>query len=126
MKPSTLGPARIAVLRLTYAFIATGLAVTVWPDILSPTGSQADVHTVVWALLGGISLMAAWGVFEPVRMLPVLVFEFVWKALWVGGFALRMAADTGLDDYASDTLFACAIGIVLVPLAFPWEGLRRP
>ena len=116
-----LSSRRLWILRATYAFIALGLFATAWPDILAPETTQADVDTAVLALLGGVSVMAAWGIFDPVRMLPILVFEFVWKVIWVVAFAMRMAADTGLDAYAMDTLFACALGIVIVPLALPWE-----
>jgi hypothetical protein len=45
----------------------------------------------------------------------------LWKAIWVLTSALPMWLGPGLDRYASDTLFACLIGVVLVPIAVPWR-----
>ena len=58
-------------------------------------------------------------------MLPVLLFEFLWKVIWVVAFALRMWLHQGLDQYATETLFACLMGIVLVPIAVPWGYVFR-
>lgn len=112
---------RLNILRAMYAFIAIGLGLTIWPEILFPDNTNADVYTVVSALLGALGLLCLLGLRYPLKMLPLLIFEFVWKLIWVIAFALRMALDTGLDTYAAETLFACAMGLILVPLALPWR-----
>ncbi len=111
---------RLNILRAMYLFIAVGLGLTIWPEILSPENSIADVDTVVSALLGALGLLCLLGLRYPQKMLPLLIFEFIWKLIWTLAFALPMALDIGLDTYASETLFACAIGLILVPLAIPW------
>ena len=117
MQVSTL---RLNGLRALYLFIAAGLGYAVWPEILFQTEPAANVHTVVLSLLGALGLLCLLGLRYPLTMLPLLIFELLWKVIWVLAFALPMALDTGLDAYAKDTLFACVIGLVLVPLAVPW------
>ena len=101
--------------------IALGLALTIWPEILSPDQRIANEDSVITSLLGAIALLAALGVRYPLKMLPILLFELVWKLIWVFGFAISNWMGTGLDTYAKETLFACLIGIILVPFAIPWD-----
>ena len=50
---------------------------------------------VVAALLTAMSLLAFLGLRHPVRMLPLLVFESLWKLIWLGvvGVPHLMAGD---------------------------------
>ncbi len=104
-----------------YLFISTGLILTIWPDIIFPDQRLANQNSVVQALLGALALVSLLGIRYPLKMLPILIFELIWKLIWVLGFALPIWMDDGLDIYASETLFACIIGVVLVPIAIPWR-----
>ena len=108
-----------------YLFIATGLALTVWPAIVAPSNTAANANTVVRALLGALAVLCAVGLRYPLQLLPLLLFELLWKVIWVVAFALRMWLHQGLDEYASETLFACLMGVVLVPIAVPWGYVLR-
>ena len=111
---------RLNILRAMYLFIAMGLGITIWPEIIFFNGGQADSDTVIYALLGTLAVLSLVGVRYPLQMLPVLLFELIWKLIWAVAFALRMWLNNGLDEYAAEVLAACAIGLVLVPLAIPW------
>jgi hypothetical protein len=111
---------RLYLLRAMYALIAVGLGLTIWPLIMTPP-FNADAGSVVRALLCALAVLAALGIRYPLKMLPLLVFELLWKVIWVAASALPMLLGSGLDVYASETLFACLIGVVLVPLVIPWR-----
>jgi hypothetical protein len=108
-----------------YLLIAVGLGLTIWPTIISPPSVVANSGSVVRSLLGALALVSLLGLRYPLQMLPLLIFELLWKVIWIVAFALPMWTGPGLDAYASETLFACAIGVVLVPLVLPWEYLYR-
>ncbi|MEO8999200.1 MAG: hypothetical protein ABI283_08245 [Rhodanobacter sp.] len=108
-----------------YLLIAVGLGITIWPSIVAPHGTVANEDTVIEALLGALAVVSALGLRYPLKMLPILLFELLWKLIWVVAFALRMWLVTGLDEYASQTLFACLIGVVLVPIVMPWGYVFR-
>ena len=122
---SEVSTLRLWLLRAMYLFIAVGLALTVWPAIITPLSSVANANTVVRSLLGALAVLCVLGLRYPLRMLPLLLFELLWKLIWVVAFALRMWLHQGLDQYASETLFACLIGVVLVPLVLPWGYVFR-
>lgn len=121
---SEVSTLRLYLLRGMYLLIAVGLGITIWPGILVP-GNVTHMGSVVRAMLGALALVALWGVRYPVRMLPVLLFEFMWKLIWVVAFALGPWLHGGLDADRRETLFACVMGIVLVPIAVPWGYVFR-
>ncbi|MGY1410754.1 hypothetical protein ACW5EG_14415 [Luteimonas sp. A611] len=114
---------RLWLLRAMYALIAVGLGLTIWPLILAPPAT-ADEGSVIHALLGALAVMAALGVRYPLKMLPLLLFELLWKLLWIAASALPVWLGPGLDAYGTETFFACLMGVVLVPLVVPWGYVR--
>ncbi|MBK6489189.1 MAG: hypothetical protein IPF98_20595 [Gemmatimonadetes bacterium] len=112
---------RLYVLRAMYTLMAVGLALTFWPSILSPNELSTGPSSVVRALLGAISLLAALGIRYPAQMLPLLLFELAWKVIWVLAFGVPAWRVGQLDAYGSETLVNCLMGVVLVPLVLPWR-----
>ncbi len=122
---SEVSTLRLYLLRGMYLLMAVGLGITIWPSIIAPSASIADEGTVISALLGALAVVAALGLRYPLQMLPILLFELLWKLIWVVAFALRMWLASGLDDYAAQTLLSCLMGVVLVPIVIPWGYVFR-
>ena len=64
-------------------------------------------------------------------MLPVLLFELLWKLVWVGIVALPAWRQDQLGTYGMATLIECLPVFVLFPLVIPWRYalaryLRKP
>jgi hypothetical protein len=115
---------RLYLLRAMYLFIAVGLAIfKLGPAILHPENLSPQ-DSVVISLLGAFALLAVVGIRYPLKMLPLLFFEFVWKVIWVLAFGLPLLLSGQLDPNVSfggtETLINCLVGIVLVPLVTPW------
>ena len=116
---------RLYLLRAMYLLIGVGLGISLWPSLIASSGAVADAGTVVKALLGALSLLCVLGLRYPLRMLPLLIFELLWKIIWVVAFALPLWLTDRLDAYGQETLFACMIGVILVPLVIPWGYVYR-
>ncbi len=115
---------RLYVLRAMYLFMAVGLAIfKLGPAILHPENLSPQ-DSVILSVLGAFALLAVVGIRYPLKMLPLLFFEFVWKAIWILVFGLPLLLSGGLDQNVSfggtETLIACLVGVVLVPLVTPW------
>jgi hypothetical protein len=111
---------RLYVLRAMYAFMFVGLAIVKWPAILNPPPGLSNAGSVVGSVLAAISLLALLGIRYPVRMLPLLMFEFLWKFIWVLGWGIPPLFSEQLTPEAEQTLISCLVGVVLVPLVMPW------
>ena len=81
--------------------------------------------SVVRSVLTAVSLLAFLGLRYPVKMLPLLLFEFGWKLIWVLAFGLPQWRGGQLTAASGETLFGCLMGLVLVPLAVPWGYVLR-
>ena len=118
--PSDVSTFRLYVLRAMYAFIFAGLALARWPGILNPPPGISNAETVVGMFLGAMSLLAVLGILHPVKMLPLLFFELLWKVMWVVGWGLPLWSAQQLAPDSEQTLISALVGVVLVPLAIPW------
>jgi hypothetical protein len=116
--------ARLLALRALYALIAVGLAAFVWPHWLAQLPTPAHYHGVVMTMLVAFSVLSALGIRYPLQMLPILLWELLWKGLWLLAVALpRWSAGT-MDAATTQTAFDCAT-VLLVLLALPWPYLWR-
>ena len=111
---------RLYLLRAMYAFMAIGLAIYRLPAIFNPPANLSTMGSVVLSVLAGIALLAVLGIRHPIKMLPLLFFEFLWKAVWVLAFALPQWSAGQLAPDAQAVLINNFVGIVLVPLVMPW------
>ncbi len=110
---------RLYLLRAMYVFIVVGLAVQKWPGILNPPADIPHMGTVVGSVLGAVMLLAVLGIRYPLKLLPLLFFELVWKSMWVLMWGLPLWSTGQLTPDRQETLIACLVGIVLVPLVMP-------
>jgi hypothetical protein len=111
---------RLYLLRAMYAFMFVGLALTRWPGILNPPAGISNAATVVGSVLAAISLLALLGIRYPLKMLPLLFFELLWKVLWVLMWGLPLWSAQQLTPDSEQMLISALVGVVLVPLAMPW------
>lgn len=109
---------RLYLLRAGYLVIAVGLALMMWSGIVRPPENLPLMNTVVRSVLGAVSLLALLGIRYPLKMLPLLFFELLWKTIWVFAFGLRAANRLNAD--MKETMFNCIFGILLVLIVVPW------
>jgi hypothetical protein len=117
---SDVSTLRLYLLRAMYAFTFVGLVLYRWPAILNPPPGISNAGTVVAMFLGAMSLLAALGIRYPLKMLPLLFFELLWKVMWVAAWGIPLWTSQQLAPDSQETLISNIVGIVLVPLAIPW------
>ena len=113
---------RLNLLRAMYLVLVIGLGATVVPDIVSHGPGERGV---IASLLGAVWLLAFVGLRYPLRMLPLLFFEFVWKLLWMLAYGLPQWTSGQRPPTFADDFFNIALGVILVPLVLPWSWLWR-
>ena len=121
---SELSTFRLYLLRAMYLFMAVGLAIFELPRLLHPA-NLSRLDSVVLSVLGAFALLAVVGIRYPIKMLPLLLFELLWKSIWVLAFGLPLLLSGELDPNTTETLTACLMGVVLVPLVMPWGYALR-
>ena len=110
---------RLYLLRAMYLLIVVGLGVVLWPGIIEHSKPWTLNGGVVKCMLASFSLLALLGLRYPLRMLPVLMWEFVWKAIWLGIVAYPQWAAGTIDEATAATAMECMVA-VLIPIVMPW------
>jgi hypothetical protein len=82
------------------------------------------MNTAVRSLLGAVCLLCGLGLRYPLKMLPVLLFELVWKTIWILSFGLPLWLKGRLTGDFAETMFNCLFTVILVPL-LPWGYIYR-
>ncbi len=118
---SEVSTLRLYLLRAMYVFMFVGLVLARWPAILNPPPGLSNAGSVVGSVLFALSLLALLGIRYPVKMLPLLFFEFLWKFVWLLGWGIpSFFSEQALSPEAQETLISVLVGVVLVPLVMPW------
>lgn len=116
---------RLYLLRAAYLLFAVGLAVFIWPGIIRPPADLPHLNAAIRSLLGGLSLLFFLGVRYPLKMLPMLLFELVWKSIWLLAFALPRWFAGQLDGEMQAEFSTYVISVILVAVVLPWRYMIR-
>jgi hypothetical protein len=111
---------RLYALRAAYLLLAVGLGRFVWPTVIHHTNELAATAGVRFGLLAGLGLTAALGLKYPVQMLPLLLFELTWKAIYLSAFALPLWSAHQINPAVSKDVGACLMVVIFIPL-IPWR-----
>lgn len=111
---------RLYLMRSAYAFMGLGLVAVKWPLFIAPPASWPLAQSVVDSLLAAMGLLALVGLRYPVRMLPVLLLESLWKLLWLGVVALPAARSGDMSAAMSEVVVVCSL-VVVILVAIPWR-----
>lgn len=111
---------RLYMLRAAYLVMATGLGVYIWPVVIHHTNELAATQGVRFALLAGLGATAALGLRYPLQMLPTLLFELIWKAIYLIAFALPLWSAHQINAAIAEDIKAVVMVVVFIPL-IPWR-----
>src|SRR5580693_1981173 len=109
---------RLTVMRVGYLVLFGGLAVSEWPGLIHHQGWTSSLG-VAASLLAALSLLAGLGIRYPLQMLPVLLFEFGWKAIWLIAIALPRWLAHDVDPATWRMTIICLAAMIVVPLLIP-------
>lgn len=114
---------RLYVLRGVYLVGAVGLAVSVWPVLLDHSPDWARTHGTVAGMMGGLSVMSLLGLRYPLKMLPILVFELVWKSIYLLAVSLPLWRAGQLDGDVLGNARTCLGSVIVLLIILPWPYL---
>lgn len=111
---------RLYLLRVMFALLGLWQGSITWSAILHRSHPWIFWHGVGISLLGALTLLSLLGIRYPVKMMPLLFFEFVWKLIWVLAAWLPLWMAHRLDADTAENFFSIFAGVVIVPLLLPW------
>jgi hypothetical protein len=115
---------RLNLMRVGYAFMGFGLVAFKWPLLVTHPDPWPLYEGVETCLLVGMSVLALLGLRYPVRLLPILLFECVWKLIWLSVVAVPQLAAGTMDAATRAVMLNCLLAVVVVAVV-PWRHVWR-
>jgi hypothetical protein len=114
----------LCLLRVGYALLAFMMGSAVWPALLHHETwplTLGPFESVGNSMLAGLSLLSVAGLRYPLKMLPLLLFETTWKAIWLIVVALPLWLNHApVPDDVAQTAQACLMAVIF-PILIPWR-----
>ena len=103
---SEVSPFRLNVLRAMYVFIVVGLGLYHWPKVIDPETHWELIQGQALCMISAFSLLCLIGIRLPLLMLPILLWEVVWKTLWLVLVPLPQLIAGHIDEAIKPSIFA--------------------
>ena len=113
-------PLRLNLIRACFLLLVVGLFIQIVPDLFGPAASMSAMAGVVVAMLSALAILSIVGLFSPIKMLPLMLFEMLWKLLWTCSVALPHFLAGTITEELGELMFAVAFVIPFV-FIFPWR-----
>lgn len=111
---------RINTLRFIFLLMALVMGSFVWTQLLFESTDWPVMRGLAKSMLAALALLSLLGVRYPLQMLPLMLYEIVWKTVWLLLIALRAwLANRWTADI--EALFNDCIGIIIAYFVMPWR-----
>jgi hypothetical protein len=107
---------RLYLLRAMYLLNFALLGSSVWPEFVKQAGSWEPMKGVAFSFWAALSTLSALGLRYPLKMLLVLLFQLVYKTIWL----LAVWLPTWPTARPTELFKAMAYGAVLDLIVIPW------
>src|SRR4249920_2984878 len=81
---------RFYLLRGTYLLVAVAMGAQIWPLVFHHRHWDDLMHGVTVSMLAAVTALCLLGLRYPLKMLPLLFVETVWKTVWVLAMGLPL------------------------------------
>lgn len=114
----------VYLLRTMYLLMVVFLGRDAWSHISTFEGTWDPEAAGMWSVWAAYSILAGIGLFHPLKMLPIVLLEIVYKTIWLVVVAYPLWSDGELAGRAEEMAFSFAI-VVLPLIATPWGYVFR-
>jgi hypothetical protein len=124
----------IYLLRLLFILMVTRLGYVSWSFILTHHGAWEPRVAVAWSVWAAFSVLAIFGVINPLKMLPLVILEITYKVIWLVAVAYPVWSAGQLAGSPIETETFTFLWVILPIVAMPWgyafnayvRNLRQP
>ncbi len=114
--PGEVSTLRLYVMRFVYLLNFVLLGSDVWPELVRHQGAWDPLKGVAYSFWAALSLLSVLGLRYPLKMLPLLLLQLSYKAVWLIAVAIPMWSVVRSTDLTR----AMVIGVVVDVIGIPW------
>lgn len=113
-------PINIYLLRLLYFLMAAFVATDAWMTLLTHHGGWDHVRAVAFCVWAAYATLSIFGIFHPLKWLPLVIFMVFYKSLWLIVVAYPLWRTGALAGSPAEEMAGVFLMIPLPIIAVPW------
>jgi hypothetical protein len=114
-------PINIYLLRLLFLLVFLFVGYDSWAYILKHEGPWDPVKAAAFCMWAAYSVLSLIGVFHPLKMLPLVLFEILYKLVWLVIVAYPLWSAGELTGSAAEGMTKAFLWVILPIVAVPWK-----
>jgi len=115
----------IYILRLMFILMVVFLGKDAWTHILTFKGTWNATDAMAWCIWASYSVLAILGILHPLKMLPIVMLEILYKVLWLGLVAYPLWKSNQLIGSQAEGMTNGFLWVLLPIVAMPWRYFFR-
>ena len=115
----------IYLLRLLFTLMFFFLTYDSWNHILTHTGPWDSANAAAWCMWGSYSVISFIGMVRPLKMLPIVLFEIIYKVAWLFVVAYPLWVEDKLFGSSAEGMTRVFVWVVFPIVAMPWRYFFR-
>ncbi len=115
----------IYLLRALYTLIFVFVGKSSWSYIGANYGALESMEGVVWSVWAAFSILSFIGIIYPLKMLPIILLEILYKVIWLLVVAYPLWSVGQLEGSDAEGLFLPFVWVILPIVAVPWKYVFR-
>lgn len=114
-------PIKVYILKLFFFLMFIMVAQDAWTELITHTGAWNPEIAVAWCAIAAYTTLSGLGIFHTLKMLPIMLFMFLYKGLWLYFVAFPLWESGQLAGSEAEG-WAQTFIIMIIPLIFtPWK-----
>jgi hypothetical protein len=118
---------RLYLMRLLYLLNFALLGLQVWPVLINHAGAWDPVRGVAWSCWAALSALAGLGVRYPLKMLPLLLMQLLYKSIWVIAVALPLWSTFRSMELTKVMAYGAVVDLIVIPWPYVFANyVKKP
>ena len=114
-------PINIYLLRLLYFLMVFFVARDSWTAIINHEGPWDRFRAMSVCVWAAYTTLALFGLFHPLRWLPIMIFMIFYKSLWLVIVAYPLWREGALAGSPAEQMTYSFLGVPFATIAVPWK-----
>ena len=118
-------PIQIFAMRVGYVLVLVTVGNIAWSRILQHEGGWDPLVAAAVSMWAGSSVLSVFGLINPLKWLPLVLFEIAYKSIWLVVVAYPLWSSDQLTGSPAEGLTYTFLWVVVPILAMPWGYVLR-
>lgn len=118
-------PIQIYLMRLGFLLVIVLVGNIAWSNIFAHEGDWDPLTAVALSMWAGCSVLSVFGLINPLRWIPLVLFEIAYKSIWLVVVAYPMWSTGTLAGSRAEDIALSFVPVIFPLLAMPWGYVWR-